>query len=70
MAEVEMFFDCSSPWTYFAFHGLLEMQKEINVDVAWRPHLVGGVFNAVNPSVHNGRAAPVPAMMVPAGFMR
>jgi 2-hydroxychromene-2-carboxylate isomerase len=61
MAEVEMFFDCSSPWTYFAFHSLREMQKEIGVTVAWRPHLVGGVFNAVNPSVHNAREKPVPA---------
>jgi 2-hydroxychromene-2-carboxylate isomerase len=59
MAEVECFFDCSSPWTYFAFHSLLEMQKELDVSIAWRPHLVGGVFNAVNPSVHNAREKPV-----------
>jgi 2-hydroxychromene-2-carboxylate isomerase len=61
MAELECFFDCSSPWTYFAFHNLLEMQKELDVTIAWRPHLVGGVFNAVNPSVHNSRERPVPA---------
>lgn len=61
MADVECFFDCSSPWTYFAFHSLLEMQKELGIKVAWRPHLVGGVFNAVNPSVHNSRERPVPA---------
>ena len=62
MAEIECFFDCSSPWTYFAFHNLLELQKELNVTVAWRPHLVGGVFNAVNPTVHNARERPpVPA---------
>jgi 2-hydroxychromene-2-carboxylate isomerase len=59
MADVECFFDCSSPWTYFAFHSLLEMQKELGLSVAWRPHLVGGVFNAVNPSVHNSRENPV-----------
>lgn len=59
MAELECFFDCSSPWTYFAFHSLREMQKEIGVDIAWRPHLVGGVFNAVNPTVHNSREKPV-----------
>ena len=29
--------------------------------IAWRPILVGGVFNAVNPSVHNSREKPVPA---------
>ena len=61
MAEVECFFDCSSPWTYFAFHSLLELRNEIGVTIAFRPHLVGGVFNAVNPSVHNAREAPVPA---------
>jgi 2-hydroxychromene-2-carboxylate isomerase len=61
MAEVECFFDCSSPWTYFAFESLLRMQDEIGVTVQWRPFLVGGVFNAVNPSVYNSRDTPVPA---------
>ncbi len=59
MAEVECFFDCSSPWTYFAVHSLLELRKEIGVTIDFRPHLVGGVFNAVNPSVHNSREKPV-----------
>ena len=59
MADMECFFDCSSPWTYFAFHSLLELEKELGITVAWRPHLVGGVFNAVNPSVHNSREKPV-----------
>jgi 2-hydroxychromene-2-carboxylate isomerase len=61
MAELECFFDCSSPWTYFAFKSLLRMQDEIGVTIQWRPFLVGGVFNAVNPSVYNSRDAPVPA---------
>jgi 2-hydroxychromene-2-carboxylate isomerase len=61
MAELEYFFDCSSPWTYFAFESLLRMQDEIGVTIQWRPFLVGGVFNAVNPSVYNSREAPVPA---------
>ena len=61
MADIECFFDCSSPWTYFAFHNLLLMEKELGIEVAWRPILVGGVFNAVNPSVHNARETPVPA---------
>jgi 2-hydroxychromene-2-carboxylate isomerase len=59
MVELECFFDCSSPWTYFAFHSLLELRKEIGVTIAFRPHLVGGVFNAVNPSVHNSREKPI-----------
>ena len=25
MSDIECFFDCSSPWTYFAFHNLLLM---------------------------------------------
>jgi 2-hydroxychromene-2-carboxylate isomerase len=61
MAKLECFFDCSSPWTYFAFESLLRMQDEIGVTIQWRPFLVGGVFNAVNPSVYNSRDAPVPA---------
>ena len=61
MAELECFFDCSSPWTYFAFESLLRMQDEIGVTIHWRPFLVGGVFNAVNPSVYNSRDTPVPA---------
>jgi len=61
MPDVELFFDCSSPWTYFAFHNLLLMQKELGIEVAWRPILVGGVFNAINPSVHDAREHPVPA---------
>ena len=61
MAELECFFDCSSPWTYFAFESLLHMQDEIGVTIQWRPFLVGGVFNAVNPSVYNSRNAPVPS---------
>ncbi len=61
MAELECFFDCSSPWTYFAFESLLRMQDEIGVTIEWRPFLVGGVFNAVNQSVYNSRDTPVPA---------
>jgi 2-hydroxychromene-2-carboxylate isomerase len=60
VAEIECFFDCSSPWTYFAFESLLRLQQELAVTVAWRPILVGGVFNAVNPSVHAAREKPVP----------
>src|ERR1700759_1978240 len=61
MAEVECFFDVSSPWTYFAYVSLLRMQDESGVTIRWRPFLVGGVFNAVNPSVYSSRDQPVPA---------
>jgi 2-hydroxychromene-2-carboxylate isomerase len=58
---IEFFFDCSSPWTYLAFHNIQRMAAQLDVDVAWRPILVGGVFNAVNPSVYAARDNPVPA---------
>ena len=64
MAEVECFFDLSSPWTYFAFSACW-MQKETGVSIDFRPFLVGGVFNAVNPSVHNSREKPVPSQSRP-----
>jgi 2-hydroxychromene-2-carboxylate isomerase len=64
---IEFFFDCSSPWTYLAFHNIQPMAAELNVDIAWRPILVGGVFNAVNPSVYASRENPVPAK---AAYMR
>jgi 2-hydroxychromene-2-carboxylate isomerase len=60
MSDVEMFFDCSSPWTYLAFDGLLKAQADDGYTIRWRPFLVGGVFNTVNPSVYAGREAPVP----------
>lgn len=52
---IEFFFDCSSPWTYLAFHNIQPLARELGVGVAWRPILVGGVFNAVNPSVYAAR---------------
>ena len=59
MADVELFFDCSSPWTYFAFVNTLKLRDELGIEVAWRPILVGGVFNAINPSVQHDRENPV-----------
>ena len=58
---IEVFFDCSSPWTYLAFANLRRLAAELDVEITWRPILVGGVFNAVNPSVYAQRADPVPA---------
>ena len=61
MTTLECFFDCSSPWTYLAFENLQPLAAEFGVAVDWRPFLVGGVFNASNPSVYEARRAPVPA---------
>ena len=54
--KLEFFFDCSSPWTYLAFHRIGDLAAETGADLVWRPILVGGVFNAVNPSVYDQRA--------------
>ncbi len=61
MAKLECFFDCSSPWTYLGFHNLQPLAAELGVEITWRPILVGGLFNTVNPSVYHSREYPVPA---------
>jgi 2-hydroxychromene-2-carboxylate isomerase len=58
---IEFFFDCSSPWTWLAFRNLQPLARELGVEVSWRPVLVGGIFNAVNPSVYEFRERGVPA---------
>jgi len=58
MPHLEFFFDLSSPWTRLAFANVQPILAETNATVTWRPFLVGGVFNAVNPSVYEGRANP------------
>ncbi len=57
---IEFFFDCSSPWTYLAFHNIQPLAKEFDEEISWRPILVGGIFNTVNPSVYASREKPVP----------
>ena len=59
MPTLEFFFDCSSPWTYLAFHKIEELCAETRAELVWKPILVGGVFNAVNGSVYEQRANPV-----------
>jgi len=58
---IEFFFDCSSPWTYLGFHNIQPLAAELGVTIRWRPILVGGIFNSVNPSVYASREHPVPA---------
>lgn len=60
-ATIECFFDCSSPWTWLAFRNLQTLAAELDVAVQWKPVLVGGIFNAVNPSVYEFREKGVPA---------
>jgi 2-hydroxychromene-2-carboxylate isomerase len=58
---IEFFFDCSSPWTYLAFHNIQPLAREFDEEISWRPILVGGIFNTINPSVYAKRENPVPA---------
>jgi len=58
--KLEFFYDCSSPWTYLAFTRIEDVARRHNAELIWRPILVGGLFNTVNPSVYEGRAKPVP----------
>src|SRR5580704_18870207 len=60
MATIEFFFDCSSPWTYLAFHNIEPLAEEFGATIVWRPILVGGIFNTVNPSVYASRENAVP----------
>ena len=61
MPKVEFFYDYSSPWTYLAFTRIEEVCHRAGAEVDWRPILVGGIFNTVNPSVYQSRERPVPA---------
>jgi 2-hydroxychromene-2-carboxylate isomerase len=56
---IEFFFDISSPWTYLAFHNIQPMAAQLKAPITWRPILVGGIFNTINPSVYASREQPV-----------
>ncbi len=55
MAHLEFFFDLSSPWTYLAFTNVGAVIDRTGATITYRPILVGGVFNAVNPAVYAAR---------------
>lgn len=58
---ITCYFDISSPWTWLAFRRLQRLAIELGTPVDWKPILVGGVFNAVNPSVYEFRERGAPA---------
>jgi 2-hydroxychromene-2-carboxylate isomerase len=58
---LEFFFDCSSPWTYLAFDNIQPLAREFGEEILWRPILVGGIFNTINPTVYQSREKPVAA---------
>ena len=59
--RVEFFYDYSSPWTYLAFTRIEDLCLRCGAELVWRPILVGGIFNTVNPTVYESRDRPVPA---------
>ncbi|TMA61360.1 MAG: 2-hydroxychromene-2-carboxylate isomerase [Deltaproteobacteria bacterium] len=61
MAKVEFFYDYSSPWTYLAFTKIEGICQKYGATLEWRPILVGGIFNTINPSVYEFRERGVPA---------
>jgi 2-hydroxychromene-2-carboxylate isomerase len=61
MPTLEFFYDVGSPWTYLAFHEIEKVAAEGRAQLVWKPILVGGVFNAVNPGVYAARANPTKA---------
>ena len=60
---IEPFFDSSRPWTYLAYHNIQPLAKEFGSEIVWRPILVGGIFNTINPSVYAMREHPVEAKL-------
>ena len=60
MTTIEFFFDYSSPWTYLAFDRIEVIAADVGAELVWRPFVVGGVFNAVNPSIYQRRENPIP----------
>ena len=58
--QLDFYFDCSSPWTYLAFHAVQPLAAKLGAHIAWKPILVGGVFNSVNQTVYESRAKPNP----------
>ena len=58
-SKLEFFFDCSSPWTYLAFKEMENLCSRLNLELIWKPILVGGIFNTINPSVYESRSNPV-----------
>ncbi len=55
--RIEFFYDLSSPWTCLAFNNLFGVMERTGYCARLRPVLVGGIFNAVNPSVYAAREA-------------
>lgn len=67
---VDFFFDLSSPWTRLAFHNFKRLPEFALTETRWRPFLVGGVFNAVNPRVYEARQGDQARMLRSFGWLK
>ena len=59
--KLEFYYDCSSPWTYLAFEQVCRLGEDL--EISWKPILVGGIFNSINPSVYAARENPIQAKL-------
>ena len=46
MKSVEFYFDLGSPYSYLAYYRLLQMAEQQEIQVVYKPILLGGVFKA------------------------
>lgn len=57
MAQVELFFDVGSPYSYLAYYELPKVAARHQADIIWRPVLLGAILKATG----NSSPATVPA---------
>ena len=57
--QLDVYFDCSSSWTYLGFERVIQMLSSEPIEIIWKPILVGGLFNTINPSVYHSRENPI-----------
>ncbi|UJA04707.1 2-hydroxychromene-2-carboxylate isomerase [Acinetobacter johnsonii] len=46
MKNVEFYFDLGSPYSYLAYYRLLQMAEQQEIQIVYKPILLGGVFKA------------------------
>lgn len=46
MKSVEFYFDLGSPYSYLAYYRLLQMAEQQEIQIVYKPILLGGVFKA------------------------
>ena len=46
MKSVEFYFDLGSPYSYLAYYRLLQMAEQLEIQIVYKPILLGGVFKA------------------------